>query len=313
MASAKSTVEWQTWSGMLKRCRPGGHPDYGGRGIRVCPRWTSSFDDFLADMGPRPSKKHSLDRIDVNGNYTPENCRWATREQQARNHRGTVHLTFQGETLTVPEWAERFGMKRCVIYNRLKMGIPIEEVLNPARRKSPWKVRLNHAHEDHGMHRTPEHQAWKAMLGRCTNPRHPAWPDYGGRGIGICEDWRASFLAFLRCVGPRPSPLHSLDRVDNSKGYEPENVRWATRKEQARNNRRNRMLTFQGRTQTLADWSEERHISPETIRSRLRLGWPVEKALKKGSFRKRRGKRSHEKAQVERQQREVFAYIMNLE
>ena len=76
------------------------------------------------------------------------------------------------------------------------------------------------------------------MVARCTNPRHPAYPSYGGRGIGVCARWRDDFMAFFADLGPRPSPAHSLDRLDNTRGYEPDNCRWATRSQQQRNKTR---------------------------------------------------------------------------
>ena len=92
-----------------------------------------------------------------------------------------------------------------------------------------------HGHAPTG-HRSPEYRAWSAMLERCTNERHAAWNDYGGRGISVCERWR-SFDAFLSDMGPRPSRQHTLDRVNNDGNYEPANCRWATWTQQARNRR----------------------------------------------------------------------------
>lgn len=109
---------FQVWSDMLKRCtnqKCAAYPNYGGRGITVCDRWLDSPANFIEDMGPRPDG-YSIDRIDVNGNYEPDNCEWASDEQQIRNRRITVYLTYEGETLTMAEWSEKTGIP----YGRLQ-------------------------------------------------------------------------------------------------------------------------------------------------------------------------------------------------
>lgn len=128
------TPEYKAWSGVIARCenqRNRSYANYGGRGIRVCRRWRESFEAFYEDMGPRPSNSHSIDRIDVNGDYEPSNCRWATRLVQGRNRRCVIQITHRGETLTIPEWSERTGLKPSTIRFRYMKGWPAERVLSP--------------------------------------------------------------------------------------------------------------------------------------------------------------------------------------
>lgn len=127
--------------------------------------------------------------------------------------------------------------------------------------------------------RLPEYNVWSKIKDRCFNRRHPWYKNYGGRGISICEAWRKSFLSFLKDVGRRPSRSHTIERIDNSKGYEPGNVRWATRRDQARNRRSNRILTVRGKSKLLGDWARERGMSQPTLSQRLKRGWSEEEAV----------------------------------
>ena len=117
--------EYRIWVGMRTRCFGNGEDSrhYGKRGITICEQW-SSFPKFYEDMGPRPSPQHSIDRIDVNGNYCPENCRWATREQQASNKRCNIRFTFYGMTKLLIDWSRISQVPRKVIYGRLHRGWP---------------------------------------------------------------------------------------------------------------------------------------------------------------------------------------------
>lgn len=125
----------------------------------------------------------------------------------------------------------------------------------------------------------PEYKTYMAMLERCYSEGDEYYYRYGGRGIGVCDRWRESFAAFFDDVGPRPGPGYSIDRIDNDGDYEPSNVRWATAKEQARNTRRNRMLTVDDRTQCVAAWAEERGVRPQMIFKRLSMGWSERDAV----------------------------------
>jgi hypothetical protein len=124
---------------------------------------------------------------------------------------------------------------------------------------------------------------WQAMKQRCANSTNKDYPNYGARGIQVCASWRNSFSKFLLDMGKRPSPQHSLDRIDNDLGYKPTNCRWATRRQQSLNKRNNRHLTLKGVTKTAIEWVEELRVSlglrPELICYRRSLGWSDEKIL----------------------------------
>lgn len=124
-ARGPNRTTYKVWEGILARCtnpKASGFDRYGGRGITVCDRWRSSFEAFLADMGARPSRAHQIDREKNDGPYAPENCRWATSAEQARNRSSNVLLTIDGETMCLLDWAIRIGMPRNTLRNRLLRG-----------------------------------------------------------------------------------------------------------------------------------------------------------------------------------------------
>jgi hypothetical protein len=122
------------------------------------------------------------------------------------------------------------------------------------------------------------YQSWQDMKQRCLNPRSRQYPNYGGRGITICSSWLASFEHFIADMGPKPEGL-SLDRIDNDRGYEPENCRWASRWEQNANQRRTLLLTLNGETLPLENWAHKIGLNPKTVWARVSRGWPIEAAL----------------------------------
>jgi hypothetical protein len=136
------SLEYQTWVGMIARCtneKHGSYSRYGGRGIIVCDRWMNSFVSFLEDMGSRPTSDHTIDRVDRNGNYEPDNCRWATRKEQMRNMANNVLVTANGKTATVVEWAEELGVSANALYLRLKNGWDHHRVINEPVGRKPSK------------------------------------------------------------------------------------------------------------------------------------------------------------------------------
>lgn len=129
---SKTNPVYAIWSSMKARCsnvRCKEYVFYGARGITVCDRWKNSFSAFVDDMGKRPSGC-SIERIDNNGPYSPENCRWATKTEQANNKRNNRRITFRGKTKTISEWSERIGIKRNTLYKRLYVRKwPIDKAL----------------------------------------------------------------------------------------------------------------------------------------------------------------------------------------
>lgn len=124
--------------------------------------------------------------------------------------------------------------------------------------------------------RTDEYRIWNGMMVRCHSPS--AHPLYGGRGIQVCERWR-QFKNFFSDMGKRPSPKHSIDRIDTNGHYEPGNCRWATQVEQANNTRTNRILEWHGESRTVAEWARHLGVNPSMLINRLHKGWNVHDTL----------------------------------
>ena len=141
----------------------------------------------------------------------------------------------------------------------------------------------------HGMSHTPMHNRWWSMIQRCTDKNCKAYPAYGGRGITVCERWM-DFNNFLEDVGFPPSENMSLDRIDNNGNYDPGNVKWSTKSEQANNRRSNRMITCDGKTKTVAEWSRISGIPVSAIFDRISRGWEPARAVTQPSGAKHRRK-----------------------
>jgi hypothetical protein len=181
----------------------------------------------------------------------------------------TLEVTYRGETLLLPEWSKRTGIKLHTLYHRLRVyGWDIERALTTGAK-----------YQYHGLVHSPEYRVWNTMVMRCHNPNAVGYGRYGAKGIKVCDRWR-EFANFYADMGPRPFPRATLERKDGAKGYEPGNVVWATYKQQARNQASNRRVTHQGETLTLAEWCERAGLPNGTIARRMDLqGWPFEKAL----------------------------------
>lgn len=139
--------EYQSWSGLKQRClnpNDSKYYRYGGRGIAVCDRWKDDFGAFLADMGRRPSARHSLERIDLDGPYSPENCRWATTGEQARNTSRNIMVEIDGERMCASDAARMYGKPVGAFIRRLKRGWSADEAAKTPLRQDNPDYRLHH-------------------------------------------------------------------------------------------------------------------------------------------------------------------------
>jgi hypothetical protein len=174
------------------------------------------------------------------------------------------------------------GKEKVVTLGNLKTGQSKScGCLNDENRKgNTWSKK-------HGMSFSREYRSWESMLARCECITNKEYPDWGGRGIKVCERWH-DFNNFYADMGARPKGT-TLDRIDNNGDYEASNCRWATAKTQSNNRRSNTLITYKGRTQTLQQWADETGICSGTISQRIRKrGWSIEKALTTPSLIKRK-------------------------
>lgn len=164
----------------------------------------------------------------------------------------------------------------CVCDCGYKFIIQIQSITGQKQRRC--KYCFYKEKKTHGCSKLPEYQAWKHMMERCYDKNDKMYANYGGRGITICKRWHNP-KNFILDMGSRPSNKYSIDRINVNKSYSPSNCRWATKKEQMRNRTNNIYITYNGRTQILADWASECGLKAGCIKDRINSGWDIEKAL----------------------------------
>lgn len=174
------------------------------------------------------------------------------------------------------------GIAPHVIKNRIRSGWDLERALT-----TPVKQQRKHRKKGTNLYR--EYLTWKNMHGRCYNPKDTNYKNYGARGITVCSTWN-TFAVFLKDMGKKPSPIHSIDRKNGKLGYSKENCRWATRLEQANNKSSNVMIEYGGKKQSLAAWVRETGIRRATFRSRMRKSALIEEWFLPDKFTRRRKK-----------------------
>lgn len=192
-----------------------------------------------------------------------------------------VHWKYLSPTKRVAFWKCRCdcGTERLVWGEALKKGAKSCGCARFVGPRRPVKSLVGAARVSHGRTGTPEHFAWIEMIARCENTKKRLYKNYGGRGIVVCDRWRHSFVNFLSDMGERPSPQHSLDRIDNDGNYEPGNCRWADVETQQNNRRDCVKITCRGKIMTLTQWARASGRSTGTIKYRLSKGRTAEDAI----------------------------------
>jgi hypothetical protein len=185
--------------------------------------------------------------------------------------------------LTVLRYAGRVGSQRvsawlceCKCGNTITVRASSLQGGNTESCGCFWHEQITVRAQTHGLTGTPEYRVWAGLIARCENLDDP---NYGGRGISVCARWRESFSVFLADMGRRPSPQHTIERINNNGNYEPNNCRWAIRLEQNRNKRNNHLIEHNGATACITEWAEKTGLPPYTIQKRLAKGWPISRAL----------------------------------
>lgn len=159
------------------------------------------------------------------------------------------------------------------------------------------RLKVTHGEGGHGRE-TVEYRAWQSIKTRCCVPTDYHYKWYGARGITMCAEWQQSYPAFLAHVGRKPRPEYSLDRIDNNKGYEPGNVRWATQTQQTRNSRKAIIIEFDGERRCLTEWAEKIGINVITLKKYLRRGESIREIQARFSKSERRDDLKSESPQV---------------
>ncbi|PMO59844.1 hypothetical protein BCT07_08700 [Vibrio breoganii] len=263
---------------MVQRCTNPNNPKYTYYSERgLCPT-LRQYEGFYAVVGERPENMNSIDRIDSSRGYFPDNIRWSNPVEQSRNRSFARKIAYEGEFYTLTELAECSpfsNLSAGAIGKRLKRGWSIEKAID-----TPPRVLDRAPYTKHGMKGTAEYRCLVSAKSRCHNPSNPDFQRYGGSGITVCELWRNDAHAFFEHMGPMPEGTNSLDRIDSTKGYEPNNCRWSEPLEQSRNRQSNVYVIYQRQSKTIAEWSELTGIPYHTLQKRLnKKHWTVEDAL----------------------------------
>lgn len=223
------------WCAMKARCyNPSQkrYEHYGAKGIQICQEWKDDFQCFWTWAQQNGyDDSLSIDRIDVNGNYEPSNCRWVSMKIQQNNRSNNHLITYKGETRSLAQWIELLHLKPTLILNRLNRGWSIEEAFE-TKIENKWRKGIANKQRQykHGLSHTPTHQSWMYMRAICLNPNNQGYKNVGGKGINICSEWINDFQRFLDDMGERKKG-YALARIDLNKDFCKENCKWVPHSE----------------------------------------------------------------------------------
>ncbi len=296
------TPEYHTLMSMRARCNTPntvGYRYYGGRGIKVCDRWMDpevGVMNFMKDMGPRPSDNHSIDRIDSNGNYSPENCRWATRKEQALNRSCAIMLTYNGVIKNASLWAEERGINPGVIYSRVKKGMSHDDAINlPAspykkgQKRKPKTLTFNGKTQsigkwikETGINKSSIHNRLK--MGWSIEDTLTIPVGVGGHDpiqTLTLNGETKTIREWSECTGITKSAIHNrlnmqwpIEDILTKPVFVP-----APPKPKRDPDSHKAKLTWKGETLSRDEWSKRTGIPSSTIRKRLSIGWSLDDTL----------------------------------
>ena len=267
-------------SSFIKRCQDTkdlAFNRYGGRGITVDKDWTlpdiGFYNFYLWSSSNGYDENKTLDRIDNDGPYAPWNCRWATVKEQARNKRNTVLVKYDGRSVPLTEVCEKLGISPDLVRGRLRSGWELGRAINTPSLQSGTRK-----HKTYNRLRG----IYNGVLQRCYRAECQAYKNYGGRGVSVCELWRKSYEDFETWALENGYSEHlTLDRIDVNGNYCPENCRWVTKSDQAKNKRGTVYVIYKGTRISALELYDLK--SPpcgyKVFLSRLRKGWELDRAL----------------------------------
>ncbi len=182
-----------------------------------------------------------------------------------------LYADYRGRTQSLRAWAEELSVVYETLLNRYLKGMRGDDLFQPVTYKGAG-IKTIHGNGRRGGHQSKLYSLWAGIKYRCNNPDHKHYARYGGRGITMHKAWVDDFFEFEKAVGLPPSTNHSLDRIDNNKGYEPGNVQWATRRMQANNRSDSLRITYANKTLTLKEWADLLELPYMTLYARYKRG-----------------------------------------